>query len=328
MFCLGRHRGGTFERAANRGNRSQGSHEVRWSQAELGERVGRSRVTIMRWESGEREPSTGEISQVASALGTSIAYLLGETDDPSSPSSVVGSRSVGNRICDARKKRGKTQAELAELVEVQETTIHKWESNKQIPRVSEIYKLDSVLNIDVSFFLDGSKGPAGFSSGMLLQKQIGTRIKKARERNGISIEEYREKYINDAIDIKMIEDGVEPITYEGYVIIAKRLGVTMEYLIGETNDPTEALTLKNLDMGLEAETNNNMNIIAGDVSHAAVVQGVNNGTVSINNSHERVLSEEAAELLRIFELFDVKRRMKVLELAFVLEEEVNQNHKS
>ncbi|GHV50267.1 hypothetical protein FACS1894216_02140 [Synergistales bacterium] len=61
---------------------------------------------------------------------------------------------------------------------------------------------------------------------------------------------------------------------------------------------------------------------ATDVSYSAVVQGSNSGPVTVNNgSRERKLSDEAVELLRIYETLNIKSRMKLLEAAFALEEE-------
>jgi len=38
--------------------------------------------TVSRWEAGKREPGIETINALASALNTSVAYLMGETDDP------------------------------------------------------------------------------------------------------------------------------------------------------------------------------------------------------------------------------------------------------
>lgn len=52
---------------------------------ELGERIGRDRATVYRYESGRFQKMDIEIlKKIASALGTSAAYLNGETDDPDS----------------------------------------------------------------------------------------------------------------------------------------------------------------------------------------------------------------------------------------------------
>ena len=63
--------------------------------------------------------------------------------------------------------------------------------------------------------------------------------------------------------------------------------------------------------------------VSGSVSNGSVVQGVNNGNFVVHNGQERGLSDEAAELLRIYESLDVKKRMNLLKVAFELEEEKN-----
>lgn len=55
------------------------------------------------------------------------------------------------------------------------------------------------------------------------------------------------------------------------------------------------------------------------ISNSAVAQGVNAKAVNGNQNVE--LSSEAAELLRVYNSIDVKKRIKLLECAFKLEEE-------
>ena len=52
------------------------------TQVDLADALAISKDSITRWERGLIEPSAGYIKQMASILDTSIAYLMGETDDP------------------------------------------------------------------------------------------------------------------------------------------------------------------------------------------------------------------------------------------------------
>ena len=54
----------------------------RLSQAELAERLGVHEVTVRRWENANNELKLAIMPSIASALGTTVAYLMGETDDP------------------------------------------------------------------------------------------------------------------------------------------------------------------------------------------------------------------------------------------------------
>jgi len=50
---------------------------------QIAESLGVSRVSVSRWESGKHEPDDDTKFTLANALDTSVAYLMGETDDPS-----------------------------------------------------------------------------------------------------------------------------------------------------------------------------------------------------------------------------------------------------
>jgi transcriptional regulator with XRE-family HTH domain len=88
-------------------------------------------------------------------------------------------------------------------------------------------------------------------------------------------------------------------TSENLIKIADYFGVSIDYLLGHADAP--------------------VNTINGDVSGSAFVQGVNNGTVSLDSP--RKLTDEETELLKIFSKLDVKSRHKLLALAFSLDEE-------
>jgi transcriptional regulator with XRE-family HTH domain len=55
--------------------------ELRLSREELAELIGVTGNSLYRWETGERSPSDENKRKLARALGVSLAYLLGETDD-------------------------------------------------------------------------------------------------------------------------------------------------------------------------------------------------------------------------------------------------------
>ena len=66
------------------------------------------------------------------------------------------------------------------------------------------------------------------------------------------------------------------------------------------------------------------NVVGGNVDAGAVVQqGSSNSHVFVSGggAGKRTLSDEESELLRLFSSLDVKRRIKILDLAFKLEDE-------
>jgi transcriptional regulator with XRE-family HTH domain len=67
-------------------------------QEDLASLVGVSKDTVTRWESGKREPGAEALKKLAVALETSIAYLMGETDNPAIADPLVQSEinTLGN----------------------------------------------------------------------------------------------------------------------------------------------------------------------------------------------------------------------------------------
>src|SRR5690554_888797 len=52
------------------------------TQADVAEAIGVSPKTVSHWENGGREPDIDTIKSLSRCLRTSMAYLVGETDDP------------------------------------------------------------------------------------------------------------------------------------------------------------------------------------------------------------------------------------------------------
>lgn len=51
-------------------------------QKTLADKVNIHPMTISRYETGEREPRVTDLQKIAAALGISVAYLMGETEEP------------------------------------------------------------------------------------------------------------------------------------------------------------------------------------------------------------------------------------------------------
>lgn len=66
--------------------------------AALESRLGMGNGTIGKWWKNGRVPNYANLSVVANALETTIAYLTGETDDPSAGIKKTPSRRMGPKI--------------------------------------------------------------------------------------------------------------------------------------------------------------------------------------------------------------------------------------
>ena len=64
------------------GERLKHLREGRYSQEDLAEKLNVNNNTISKWENGSQEPRPKNVAELARVLGTTAAYLLGDTDNP------------------------------------------------------------------------------------------------------------------------------------------------------------------------------------------------------------------------------------------------------
>ena len=102
--------------------------------------------------------------------------------------------------------------------------------------------------------------------------------------------------------VSRYENGTQEPQMSTVAALASFFRVSPSYLIGDVDDRS---------------------ITASNIQNSAVVQGNSATTLIVKNGKvlERELSDEAAELLRIFEALGVKGRTALLSTAFDLEEQ-------
>ena len=66
-------------------------------------------------------------------------------------------KSIGETIANLRKKKGTTQSELAEKVNVTDKAVSKWERDLSCPDINTISKLADVLDVSVEELLKTKK---------------------------------------------------------------------------------------------------------------------------------------------------------------------------
>jgi len=142
---------------------------------------------------------------------------------------------------------------------------------------------------------------------------FGERLRNLRSERGYSMEQLCELFNKAQSNIKLnkstvsrYENGTQEPMLSTVASLASFLGVSPVYLIGNSDD---------------------RNCSASNIHNSAVVQGNNATTLIVRNGgiHERALSDEETELLRIYELLDVKGRHALMAAAFALEEKQGNN---
>lgn len=135
--------------------------------------------------------------------------------------------------------------------------------------------------------------------------EINDRIKAIRIKNGFTLLEVAEYLGVKEATVQRYESGnIKNIKHDIICKLADLFNCNPAYLMGWTADCHE---------------------IQSAITNSAVVQGNNASTLIVKNGsvHEHEISDQAVELLRIFELLTVKEQTELLSFAFELEEKHN-----
>ncbi|OFZ22854.1 MAG: transcriptional regulator [Bacteroidetes bacterium RIFCSPHIGHO2_02_FULL_44_7] len=67
---------------------------------------------------------------------------------------MLNSRSIGNKIAEARKKMNFSQAELAQHVSISPQAVGKWERGESMPDITTLNRLAEIFGVDLNYFSD------------------------------------------------------------------------------------------------------------------------------------------------------------------------------
>lgn len=70
---------------------------------------------------------------------------------------MLNSKSIGNKIAEARKKNNLSQAELAQQVSISPQAVGKWERGESMPDLSTLNRLAEILGVDLNYFSESYK---------------------------------------------------------------------------------------------------------------------------------------------------------------------------
>lgn len=129
--------------------------------------------------------------------------------------------------------------------------------------------------------------------------QISSRIKSLRKQK-----EMQQKQLGDAVGLSMqaisdIESGRRSTTIDKYIAIADELGVSLDYLVGRT-DQKKCL-------------------------YDEIPESFSDDMYAIAENNSSLNKEEINELIKIFRSLSDISRGKLLERAWILKEEENDN---
>jgi len=67
---------------------------------------------------------------------------------------MLNSKSIGNKIAEARKKNNLSQAELAQQVSISPQAVGKWERGESMPDITTLNRLAVIFGVDLNYFSD------------------------------------------------------------------------------------------------------------------------------------------------------------------------------
>lgn len=124
------------------------------SQEELGKKVGFTKGTISKIESGTMDPSTETLADIANALECSVVELFHE-----GASAKEETLSFWNRIKSVCTRTGITQKDLYEAAGLDPKVVFHWSNVCVLPSVDAILKFSAYLGVDVYWLVYGNEIP-------------------------------------------------------------------------------------------------------------------------------------------------------------------------
>ena len=70
---------------------------------------------------------------------------------------MINSKSIGNKITEARKRKQLTQAELSKRVSISPQAVGKWERGESMPDIVTLDRLAAILGVDLNYFSSNHK---------------------------------------------------------------------------------------------------------------------------------------------------------------------------
>ncbi len=137
---------------------------------------------------------------------------------------MIGSRDIGRKIKELRKKRGLTQKDLGEMVGLDQTTISGYENGRRQIDLQKLMKIAQALGVDLKELISVDSKPSEISK---VAKIIPLYSLPASAGNGMFPDEI---YILDKIPthridvdfaIKVEGDSMEPVVPDGAIVFVK-----------------------------------------------------------------------------------------------------------
>lgn len=117
------------------------------TQSEFAEKTGAHYQTVSKWERGVSLPDLSMLDVFAKTLDISLETLLGMENDDSILGTRFDCKKMGATIAELRKRKGISQTELGEKMNVISDTVSKWERGIICPDMEKLIALATYFEI-------------------------------------------------------------------------------------------------------------------------------------------------------------------------------------
>lgn len=211
--------------------------------AQMAQKINVSPSYLSCVERNVKRPGIPMLKRISEALNISITYLLSD----------VPEGRTGERVQFFREARGLSLVDLAEISEIPIESLEAIEKGMAIPDLNQLERIAKALNITIRYFLEPDNGIT----------KLGTKIRAARQKQGLSVSALAERAGVSPGLISQIENNQTTPLLDTLERIAKALGTSLSYFfLGQENvsellgsltpEVLEALTDPNVQSVLRA----------------------------------------------------------------------------
>ena len=137
------------------------------------------------------------------------------------------------RLSFIREDKDMKQSELATIIDVNQSTISRWEKSSEIPSLEKLNKIANYFNISLDYLLHLSDKKTAIKKTSLNKKEIGKRLKQFRKDNNITQIELAEFLNTTHSTIAGYESGKTMILTSFAYQICKKYKISLDWLCGK-----------------------------------------------------------------------------------------------
>lgn len=142
---------------------------------------------------------------------------------------------MNNRLTDIREENDLTQDKMGEITNVTRTVISKWENGKEIIPLEHLNTYSNYFEVSLDYLL-GLSNRRNYNNIInkdLDLKLIGSRIKKFREDNNLTLRQLAEILNTSSSTISAYETGKTLILTSFAYQICKKYKISLDWLCGK-----------------------------------------------------------------------------------------------